>query len=132
MTGRRLQDARTRLGWSRKRAASTAGLSDKTYENLERGYLYSTGGRTPYRPSTRSVVQAALALGEDARELAELAGCDPADVETTLRALGARVVDMSSAARDLLLLVQTWKGDDTTRNEVAKLAEEALDRYAGQ
>jgi hypothetical protein len=61
--GRLLQGHRERLGWSTRRAASTAGGNHTYWGQVERGM---------HRPPRRWVVEAADALGLDAAEQDEL------------------------------------------------------------
>jgi hypothetical protein len=61
--GRLLQGHRERLGWSTRRAASTAGGNHTYWGQVERGM---------HRPPRRWVLEAADALGLDAAERDEL------------------------------------------------------------
>jgi hypothetical protein len=61
--GRLLQGHRERLGWSTRRAASTAGGNHAYWGQVERGL---------HRPPRRWVLEAAGALGLDAAERDEL------------------------------------------------------------
>jgi hypothetical protein len=73
--GRLLQGHRERLGWSTRRAASTAGGNHAYWGQVERGL---------HRPPRRWVVEAADALGLDAAERDELLtafGHAPAETE---------------------------------------------------
>jgi hypothetical protein len=101
--GRLLQGHRERLGWSTRRAASTAGGNHAYWGQVERGM---------HRPPRRWVVEAADALGLDAAERDELlaafghapAAADrpPAEaarrhVEEAARLLGASPAQVAAA-----------------------------------
>lgn len=76
--GDRLRAARISKNWSAREVARRAGFhGDATYGRMERGYVETSLGRAPNRPSPESVVRVAAVLGMDGDAICRELGLEP-------------------------------------------------------
>lgn len=103
--GKRITEARTKLGLSKRQAAQRAGISEAWWRQLENGWVMKSGKRAPITIPVETIAQMTWAVGiNPITLLGELneAGYPATEKELLRGVITARVQPLNIAALRLL------------------------------